>query len=102
MVQETIRAVKEAEEQAEKKLQETKAQCDGILKKAKEDAVAAQDAAKKEALGQADAAMGQAQAKGREILDESLRMAEKEIAALKALAAEKEEKAVNVIISELV
>lgn len=102
MVQETIRAVKEAEEKAEKKLQETKARCDGILAKAREDAAAAKDEAKKEASGQADAAMRQAQAKGQEILDESLKLAEKEIAALKALAGEKEERAVGVVISELV
>ena len=102
MVQETIRAVKEAEDKAEKKLQETKAQCDGILEKAKEDASKTLEAAKKDAAGQAEAAMGQAQAKGQEILDESLKMAEKEIAALKTLSAEKEEKAVSTVISQLV
>ena len=46
--------------------------------------------------------MRQAQAKGQEILDESLKMAEKEIAALKTLAAEKEDKAVSTVISQLV
>ncbi|MGI6070110.1 MAG: ATPase [Blautia sp.] len=101
MVQETIQAVKETENQAEQILKDAAVQADAIVKKAREDAAALKEEQMKAAKEKAASDMENTKAGEAGKLDQLDGEVQKEIAALRELAAAKEEQAIDMVISQL-
>lgn len=102
MVQDTINAVKEAEERAEKIVSAAAEESRALVENAKEEAEVLKAAKEEEARQTAKEAMEKAVIQGEEILADFRKASELDIGALKELAALKGSKAVELIISRLI
>lgn len=102
MVEETIKAIKETEREAEQKIKAAEQEANAILEKAKQDADILKANKANEANGMADKAKETAKVRGDSLMAEALEKAKSEIIALKKSAAGKEKEAIQLIISQLV
>lgn len=102
LVQDTIRAVKAAEDEAEEKIRIAKAACEKILAEAKADGEALIEKARQEAQADAESAMKDAKVKGEAVRAVEAAAADADIASMKAAAAEKQEQAIQAVIDALI
>lgn len=101
MVQETVQAIKDAEREAEKRIHAAQEECGRIEAEAKEEARQLKEKALEEAREEAARKLSKTKEEGQRILEEAAEEAEKEAEALRKLAAGKEARAVEKIISSL-
>ncbi len=102
MVEETIRTIKETENEAEGIIKKADAACTEILDNAKAEAAEMVGRAEAEAKSEAAAALEAAKEAGRKSEQEAMDSVEKEIATLKKDALAKESEVVSAVIEELV
>lgn len=101
MVQETIKVVQETEAKADQILRDAQEQCAAIVEKAQADAKQLKDHEIQEAKAKAQSAMEVSQKESDQAMAGVESDIQKEIAALKELAAAKEAQAIEGIISQL-
>ena len=102
MVEETIRTIKETENEAEEIIKKADAAYTEILEKAKADAAEMVGRAEAEAKAKAAADLEAAKEAGRKSEQEAMDSVEKEIATLRKDALAKESEVVSAVIAELV
>lgn len=102
MVEETIKTIKETENEAEAIINKAADTCADILAKAAEDAKSWKQQEEAAAKAAADTAMAEAVSKGEQDTAEAMKSVEAEIDALKAEVKEKEEEAMASVIAELI
>ena len=102
MVEETIRTIKETENEAEGIIKKADAACTEILDNAKAEAAEMVGRAEAEAKAKAAADLEAAKEAGRKSEQEAMDSVEKEIATLRKDALAKESEVVSAVIAELV
>ncbi len=102
MVEETIRTIKETENEAEEIIKKADAACTEILEKAKAEAAETVGKAEAEAKAKAAADLEAAKEAGRKSEQKAMDGVEQEIALLKKDALSKESEVVSAVIAELV
>ena len=102
MVEETIRTIKETENEAEGIIKKADAACTEILEKARAEAAEMVSKAEAEAKAKAAADLDAAKEAGRKSEQEAMDSVEKEIASLRNDALSKESDVVSAVIAELV
>lgn len=102
MVEETIKTIKETENEAEEILREADVTCTSILEKAAASAREIKEQAQEQAKEKAQAAIEAAKAAGEISAREALTRVDGEIADLKKAAQAKEREAIDSVIADLV
>ena len=102
MVEETIKAIKETEREAEEIVKYADTDCTSILEKASADAGRIKEEAEAEAKAKAKASLQAAKEAGETEAEKALAEVETEIASLKEAARQKEGDAISAVIAELV
>lgn len=102
MVGDTIRAVKEAEEKADRMLREAEEKGRLLVDDAKKEAAGQQNEASRAARQKFQDVEAKSQREGEAYLQMAMEGAKQDIAALESLASGKEKEAVELVISELV
>jgi vacuolar-type H+-ATPase subunit H len=102
MAQETIEAIRSAELAAEQSERDAAAQCEGILAEAQKQANELYNKMIREAKEKAGSGLETAQRQGDSLAADALRQAENEMDILRKISMNKEQAAVQLILSELV
>lgn len=102
MVEETIKAVKEAERQAEQLVKEADKKCAEILEAAKGEADQIKKTAIADAKRQADEALAETVKEGKEAAGQAMAEMETQIADLKQTAKTRKKDAIDAVIAKLV
>ena len=101
MVEETIKAIKETENEADEIIRKADATCTEILEKAAKEAKEIKEQAVVNAKKQAETELLQVKEEGENLKKKACEKTEQETEALKALAQGKEEEAVSAVIKAL-
>lgn len=102
MVEETIETIRRAEAEAESIVREAEQKCEQILTEAKETAQQKKASGSAASKAHSDACMEAARENGTKAQSEAAEIIEREVAALKELASQKEEAAIDMVLSKLI
>jgi len=101
VVQETIKAVEEAEKKAEEIIKKAGEEAEGIVAKAEEEAKLLKKREKESACNKADQALAAAKSEMKEVEDLNSQDVQKEVEALRQTANQKAEQATEAILASL-
>ncbi len=102
MVQETVQAVRKAELNAAQTEKEALAKKEAILEAAKQEAKALISSRVKDAQRKAEEALKQAESRSKDILEESKIRAEKEVIFMRELVNNKEQAAIELVLTNVI
>ena len=102
MVEETIKSIRDTEEQAEKQVKDADTKCSEILEQASQEAKQLKETTLQEAKAKAEEKLKSAKAEGEAAMKEALLSVESRITSLKEAAGQKEEEAIKAVIAELI